>query len=304
MTIQWRDIGYFSALAEHGHVGRAAEALELGQPALSISLRRLEKAVDAILFKRTPKGIELTAEGRALLDHVRRLQLARTNMEREILDIASGKTGRLRIGVSPMTADCLADTYPLLLKDAPGLKLEITDSDNDIMLPALLNGQLDMVLNYLTPLPFEGTKQEHVYFEHWVVCASEKHPLTKQKRVTLQDLTRERWALSTVNTLPTNALPRAFSERNLPPPAVVVEARPVRIRLQAVAGSDLLTYTSKRIMREAAARFHLKEIAVRELTMRRPVGVILRKDAYIPAAVRRLVGILKSVAHELERRHA
>jgi len=304
MMIQWRDIEYFVVLAEHGHVGRAAEALEIGQPALSISLRRLEKAVDAKLFKRTPKGVELTAEGRALLAHARRLQLGRTDMEREISDIARGKTGHLRIGVSPMTADCLAETYPLLLKDSPGLMLEITDSDNDIMLPALLNGQIDVVLNYLPPVPFEGTKQEHVYFEHWVVCASAKHPLTKQKRVTLQDLTRERWALSTVNTLPTNALPRAFSERNLPPPVVVVEARPVRIRLQVVAGSELLTYTSKRIMREATARFHLKEIAVRELTMRRPVGVILRKDAYVPAAVRRLIGILKSVAHEFEKQHA
>jgi LysR family hydrogen peroxide-inducible transcriptional activator len=47
-----RDIEYFAAIAEHRHLGRAAEALGLGQPALSISLRRLEKAADAKLVVR------------------------------------------------------------------------------------------------------------------------------------------------------------------------------------------------------------------------------------------------------------
>jgi DNA-binding transcriptional LysR family regulator len=52
-----RDIEYFAVVAQHGHLGRAAEALGLGQPALSMSLRRLEKSAQAKLVKRTPKGV-------------------------------------------------------------------------------------------------------------------------------------------------------------------------------------------------------------------------------------------------------
>ena len=60
--MELRDIEYFAVAAEHRHLGRAAAALGLSQPALSKSLRRLENALQAKLVKRTPKGIDLTPE--------------------------------------------------------------------------------------------------------------------------------------------------------------------------------------------------------------------------------------------------
>src|SRR3990172_3075862 len=104
MTMDLRDIEYFAVIAEHGHLGRAAEALGLGQPALSISLRRLESSAGAKLVKRTPKGVELTDIGSTLLSHVRRLKLAREDLAREVSDLAHGQAGHLRIGASPATA--------------------------------------------------------------------------------------------------------------------------------------------------------------------------------------------------------
>ena len=82
-----RDIEYFAVVSQHGHLGRAAEALGLGQPALSMSLRRLEKSAQAKLVKRTPKGVELTAVGAALLSHVSKLRLARADLAREVADL-------------------------------------------------------------------------------------------------------------------------------------------------------------------------------------------------------------------------
>ena len=68
IAMELRDIEYFTVVAEHGNLGRAAEALGLSQPALSKSLRRLEHEIGAKLVKRTPKGVELSAEGMALLN--------------------------------------------------------------------------------------------------------------------------------------------------------------------------------------------------------------------------------------------
>ena len=69
--MELRDIEYFAVIAEHGHLGRAADVLGLSQPALSKSLRRLEQALQVKLVKRTPKGVELSAEGSVLLLRVR-----------------------------------------------------------------------------------------------------------------------------------------------------------------------------------------------------------------------------------------
>jgi len=294
-----RDIEYFATVAQYGHLGRAAEALGLGQPALSMSLRRLEKSARAKLVKRTPKGVELTSVGRALLTHVQPLRLARADLAREVEDLAQGRAGHLRIGVSPMSTDFLAAVYPALLNAAPGLTLEIVDSDNDVMLPLLQTGGLDLVFNFFpAALPVTGMAQEHVYDDEWVVCAAAAHRLTRRKRVSMEDLVNERWALSTVNMLSGHPLSRAFHDRGLPLPQVAVEARPIRIRLQVVSCSSLLSFTSKRIVEQAAARFRLKELPVKELVMRRPVGVHYRKDAYLPPAARRIIEILKETGRK------
>src|SRR5690348_18491559 len=100
-----RDIEYFAVVAQHGHLGRAAEELGLSQPALSMSLRRLERSAQAKLVKRTPKGVELTAVGAAPLSHAARLRLARDDLARELADLAHGHAGQLRIGASPANVD-------------------------------------------------------------------------------------------------------------------------------------------------------------------------------------------------------
>ena len=300
MTMDLRDIEYFAVIAQKAHLGRAAEALGLGQPALSMSLRRLEEAVNAKLVRRTSKGVELTAVGNTLLSHVQRLRLARDDLAREMADIGQGKAGLLRIGVSPMTSDYVASTYPALLAAAPSLSLHIIDSDNDELVPSLQQGSLDLVVNYLTP-DYVGMTHVPVYEEDWVICASADHPLTRRKRVALADLVNERWALSTVHMLPRNPLQQAFSSHGLPPTRVGVEARPVRIRLQVVSSSILVTFTSRQIFERAAQAFRLKEIRVKELMLRRRVGVIYRTGAYLSPAAQRFIDIIKSKAKELAR---
>lgn len=298
--MELRDIEYFAVVAEHGHLGRAAESLGLSQPALSKSLRRLEQSLQAKLVKRTPKGVELTAEGSALLLHVRELRLSLQDIAREIADLSQGRVGYLRIGTGPIPAEhLLPATLIATLKDAPKVTLKISVSDNDLMIPALRNGDLDLIVNYLPASLPEGIVQEHLYDDEFVVFASADHRLTRLKRVTLADLTQERWALSEPNLLYRQWLNRKFQDNGMPPPRVAVESRSVRLRLQTLASSDLLDFTSRHVFHEAAQEFGLKELPVKELTWRRPVGVIYRKDAYLSPAAKRFIEILKATATEI-----
>ena len=97
--MELRDIEYFAVVAEHRHLGRAANALGLSQPALSKSLRRLEQDLQVKLVKRAPKGIELTPEGSVLLLRVRDLRLSLLSLRREITDVGEGRVGQLRVGI-------------------------------------------------------------------------------------------------------------------------------------------------------------------------------------------------------------
>ena len=69
-------IEYFVAVAEEGHLGRAAQRLRLSQPPLTRQIRGLEDELGAVLFERTPRGMRLLPAGERFLGHARRVLAA------------------------------------------------------------------------------------------------------------------------------------------------------------------------------------------------------------------------------------
>lgn len=129
--MELRDIEYFAVIAEHGHLGRAADALGLSRPALSKSLRRLGETLQVNLVKRTPKGVHLTAEGAVLLRRAQDLRLSLKSVAREVADLSEGRVGHLRIGTTGTIVDeFLSPVLINQLKDAPRTQVIVIVSDN------------------------------------------------------------------------------------------------------------------------------------------------------------------------------
>lgn len=77
---------YFVAVAEEGHVGRAASRLHISQPPLSRQIQKLEEEIGAALFERTPRGMRLLPSGERFLVHARRVLAEVEQARRAIRD--------------------------------------------------------------------------------------------------------------------------------------------------------------------------------------------------------------------------
>ena len=299
MTMELRDIEYFAAVAQHGSIGRAAEHLGLSQPALSKSLRRLEKAMHAKVVKRTPKGVELTEVGGALLSQVRRLRLTLDDISREAADLSQGRAGHLRIGsVGGSGLHLVPMACGTLLKESPKVTLKMSVQETGPLLASLRNGELDLVVANLGA-HHEDLVDEHTHDDALVIYASAKHPLAKRRSLTLADLAGQRWALPSTDSVSTRILIEELRIRGLPPLSTGVETAYLPARHHVVAATNLLAVGPRAIARYAAARFGIAVLRVKDLTLTRRSGVFYRKDAYLSPAARRFIEILKATAKEI-----
>jgi DNA-binding transcriptional LysR family regulator len=96
--MELRHLRYFVAVAEEGHVTRAAERLGIQQPPLSQQIQALERELDVQLFRRKPRGVELTPAGRTLLDEARAILARTAEAVAATQRAAQGEAGRIGIG--------------------------------------------------------------------------------------------------------------------------------------------------------------------------------------------------------------
>lgn len=303
MQTQLRDVEYFAAIAEHGQVQRAAAALGLSQPALSKSLRRLELAMNAKLLIRTPKGVDLTSVGAALLARVKQLRLSLDDVTREIADLSEGRAGHLRIGMGVQLAHVVPTVCTAMLKEAPRLTIELRSGDHASLVAELHKGTLDLAVSSAIAPCSEGMIEARLYEEESAtIYAAANHRLAKRRQVSLADLAQERWTLPSPSSGTPQFIAQAFSNNGLPPPKIAVETSIMMARFRLAATSYLLTYGTKAVAETLGRDLGIVALRVKVSFGTRRVCVTYRKDAYLPPAAFQFIEILRKVVGDVTRK--
>ncbi len=141
-----RHIRIFEAVCDNGcNMTRAAEALCMTQPAVSLAVSELESCYGVRLFDRISRRLYLTEAGRALLDYARRITLTFDDMERTVRNWE--ETGTLRVGASVSIGAKLMPSYAAAFrKKCPGVAVRVRIDRSDKLEEALAENKLDFAL--------------------------------------------------------------------------------------------------------------------------------------------------------------
>ena len=293
-----RDLRYFEAIAETGHLGQAAAKLFRTQPALTGCVRRLEATLGTALFEKVGRGIRLTAAGHALVRRARSLRVAADDTVREIAEVGAGVAGQIRIGVLPTLARFLMPPLSReFLKDAPGVTLRTVIAQNDVLATQLMAGEVDFILTTAVRAS-EDLVNHRVLEDEAVVIASRNHPVLARKP-RLQDLLAYEWVLAPASVGTRQWIERVFQSRGLPPPHVQIETNLILMMPTLIRETELLTFTSRLHVGLTDAGADLREVKLRETTMRRRFDVAWRRGGYLSPAAERLIQLIRSRGRKL-----
>ena len=179
--MELRHLRYFVAVAEEGHITRAAERLGIQQPPLSHQIRALERELGVQLFRRLPRGVELTEAGRSFIEDAR-AALARVGQGVEAAKRAArGEQGHLRLAVPPTAPFhpfvpqvilAFREAYPLVsLTMEENLRMETMEQ--------LRGGQMDVAFLRASIAAPEGLVVHPLLEEPMVAALPSGHPLAR-----------------------------------------------------------------------------------------------------------------------------
>ena len=172
------------ALAEAKSLRRAAAELGMTQPAATKLLQDLERTLGFSLFERGPRGMQPNTYGETVIRHARLVVTDMTRTRLELAALASGATGRIRIGaVISAIPFLLARAVGRLKQEYPGLFVAIEVGTSDALVPQLASGELDVLL--ARPLVLAERPEftyEELTDEPLHIVARRSHPLARRPR--------------------------------------------------------------------------------------------------------------------------
>lgn len=195
--MNFRDLDYICAVADHKHFGKASLACNVSQPTLSGQIKKLEARLGVTLFERSHKGVRVTRIGAEIIA-IAREAIASADRIKSVASLAQNPYGgRLSLGLIPTIAPYL---IPLFVKntatDLPELSINYIEDITPRLTESLLSGALDAAI-LATPPEEEMLTAIEIYSEpFWIVLPSD-HALSAVENPYMADINSEELLLLT-----------------------------------------------------------------------------------------------------------
>ena len=296
--MDFRKVQLFLAAVRHGNLTEAAAELGLSQPALSKSIKALEKSLGVPLLERGRFGVRPTLFGQALLQHGQVVEAEMRHAVGEIDALKGARRGHVRVGCGPTEANRL---LPLALQRLharePDVQVTVLYGLNESLMPWVKQGEIDFALSSVPARAVDpDLVHEPLFTESGVVVARTGHPLARQPAIDPQRLAAYPWILPRPRELERLAFDDFFRRHGLQPPAAAVETTSTVLMKSLVLLGDALTFIPRELIWWEVQAGQLVALDVPGTDWTRIVGLTRRRVGTIGPAGRQLAQALREVA--------
>ena len=286
------------AIHTEGSLLRASSSLNMTQSAVTKALQDAEAQTGVTLFDRTNRGVVPTMFGDSLAAHARLIIAQIDRAEQELTNLRDGTAGQVIIGtLLAGSAGLLPEAIARLRRDRPNLVVRVEEATNDLLMPALRSGELDLVIGRLPEFRDRADlKQEYLMDDFAQIVTRHDHPLAGQKDVRLADLLANDWILPGPATTLRRQVDKAFRDEGLGPPAQVVESVSFLTTRGLLLQTDYLAVWPTQVARLEGKTGGIATLPIPLPTTRRPIGITTRAHDLMSPAATMLVHCLREVA--------
>jgi DNA-binding transcriptional LysR family regulator len=292
-----RDLHVLMTVVQAGSMGRAAQRLNTGQPAVSRSIADLEHALGVRLLDRDHQGVEPTPYGRALLDcGVAVFDDLRRGMK-DLEFLADPTAGEVRIGCNPfLAAGFVSAVIDRLSRRYPRMAIHLVTGETETLYQRLNERNVDFLIAILlAPSPDERLELETLYNDPLIVAAGVQSPWARRRRIALSELVNESWVLAPPEATITSLFNQAFRANGLECPRATVVAVPPEVRISLLTTGRFLSVLPASVLKFFSRRAEIKILPVKLPVAGLPSGIVTLKNRTLGPASQRFIQAAREV---------
>jgi DNA-binding transcriptional LysR family regulator len=283
-------------------MAKAANHLNLTQSAVSKAITELEHTFGVRLFDRTPKGIEPTAYGQALLKGSVGVFDELRQSVNEIEHLADPAVGELRIGCTPpMSWGIVPTIIDRLVRQHPRLAFHVSEADpNTLRYHDLRERRIDLAIGRIfDPITDHDVDADVLYDEKALVVAGKNSQWAKRRKIALAELVDEPWCAPTPGSFAASLLAEAFREKGLPGPRISAVSFSFPLYNALLATGNFLCLLPNSLVQLSAHLMSFKVLPIELPARPGPVGIITLKKRTLSPIARLFIEQAREVAKPL-----
>ncbi|ENO3170829.1 LysR family transcriptional regulator, partial [Salmonella enterica] len=271
--IRLRHLHTFVAVAQQGTLGRAAETLNLSQPALSKTLNELEQLTGTRLFERGRLGAQLTVPSEQFLTHAVKVLDALNTAGQALNRKEDASADVVRVGALPTAAlGILPAAIGRFHQQQKSTSLQVATMNNTMLLAGLKSGEIDLGIGRMSdPELMGGLNYELLFLESLKLVVRPGHPLL-QETITLSRVMEWPVVVSPKGTVPRQNAEALLQSQGCKMPAGCIETLSASLSRQLTVDYDYVWFVPSGAVKEDLRQATLVSLPVPTQSAGEPIG--------------------------------